>query len=36
MGDFFRDLVYSKTDIIFFPAGIPGFEKNKDFILARS
>jgi flagellar assembly factor FliW len=35
MGDFFRDLVYSKTDIISFPAGIPGFEKNKDFILAR-
>jgi flagellar assembly factor FliW len=35
MGDFFRDLVYSKTDIIFFPAGIPGFEKNKDFILAQ-
>jgi flagellar assembly factor FliW len=35
MGDFFRDLVYSKSDIISFPTGIPGFEKNREFILAQ-
>ena len=33
MGDFFKSLVYSKEDIIVFPAGIPGFEKNKEFVL---
>lgn len=33
MGDFFKDLVYSNDDIITFPAGIPGFEKNKKFVL---
>lgn len=34
MADFFRNLVYSKQDIITFPAGIPGFEKKKEFVLA--
>lgn len=33
MGDFFKDLVYSKADIVNFPSGIPGFEKNKDFVV---
>ena len=33
MGDFFENLVYSKDDIFTFPAGIPGFEKNKEFVL---
>ncbi|NLW33220.1 MAG: flagellar assembly protein FliW [Fibrobacter sp.] len=33
MGDFFENLVYSKNDIFTFPAGIPGFEKNKEFVL---
>lgn len=33
MGNFFKDLVYSKDDIITFPCGIPGFEKNKEFVL---
>jgi flagellar assembly factor FliW len=33
MGDFFKNLVYSKEDIITFPSGIPGFEKNKSFVL---
>lgn len=33
MGDFFKELVYSKEDIITFPSGIPGFEKNKQFVV---
>lgn len=33
MSDFFTNLVYSNKDIINFPAGIPGFEKNKQFVL---
>jgi flagellar assembly factor FliW len=33
MGDFYANLVYSKEDTIAFPAGIPGFEKNKEFVL---
>ena len=33
MGDFYKNLVYSKEDIITFPSGIPGFEKNKSFVL---
>jgi len=33
MGDFFKDLVYSKNDVINFPSGIPGFEKNKEFVI---
>ena len=33
MGDFFKDLVYSKDDIVTFPAGIPGFEQNREFVL---
>lgn len=33
MGDFFKDLVYSKNDVITFPTGIPGFEKNKEFVI---
>jgi flagellar assembly factor FliW len=35
MGDFFKDLVYSKNDVITFASGIPGFEKNREFILAQ-
>jgi flagellar assembly factor FliW len=34
MADFFKNLVYSEDDIIAFPAGIPGFEKAKEFVLA--
>lgn len=34
MGDFYKNLVYAKEDIITFPAGLPGFEKNKSFVLA--
>ncbi|MBN1129521.1 MAG: flagellar assembly protein FliW [Chitinispirillaceae bacterium] len=33
MGDFYKNLVYSKEDIITFPSGIPGFEQNKAFVL---
>jgi flagellar assembly factor FliW len=33
MGDFYKNLVYSKEDIITFPSGIPGFDKNKSFVL---
>lgn len=33
MGDFFKDLVFSKKDIITFPSGIPGFEKNNEFVI---
>ncbi|MCU0608630.1 MAG: flagellar assembly protein FliW [Chitinispirillaceae bacterium] len=33
MGDFFKNLVYSKEDIITFPNGIPGFEKHKEFVI---
>jgi flagellar assembly factor FliW len=33
MGDFYSNLVYSKEDIISFPAGIPGFEASKEFVL---
>ncbi len=33
MGDFFKDLVYSKDDIITFPSGIPGFEKSRQFVI---
>jgi flagellar assembly factor FliW len=35
MADFFANLVYSKTDIISFPAGIPGFEERKKFVIAE-
>lgn len=35
MGDFFKDLVYAKEDIITFPAGIPGFENNKEYVLIQ-
>ena len=35
MADFFKDLVYAKEDIITFPAGVPGFEKNKTFVLVQ-
>lgn len=35
MADFFKELVYSKDDIITFPAGVPGFEKNKTFVLVQ-
>jgi len=33
MGDFFKDLVYSKDDTITFPSGIPGFEKSRTFVI---
>ena len=33
MGDFFKNLVYSNTDILTFPSGIPGFEKNTQFVI---
>jgi flagellar assembly factor FliW len=33
MGDFYSNLVYAKDDIILFHAGIPGFEKSKEFVL---
>jgi flagellar assembly factor FliW len=35
MADFFKDLVYSPNDVITFPAGIPGFEKNTQYVLVR-
>ncbi len=35
MADFFKDLVYSKEDVITFSSGIPGFEKNKQFVLVK-
>lgn len=33
MSDMFKDLVYEKEDVIQFPAGIPGFDKNKEFVI---
>ena len=33
MVDFFEDLVFSEADIITFPAGIPGFENRKQFVV---
>ncbi len=33
MSDFFQDLVFSKNDVITFPAGIPGFEVIRDFVI---
>ncbi|MBN1307993.1 MAG: flagellar assembly protein FliW [Chitinispirillaceae bacterium] len=33
MGDFFKDLVYSKDDVLTFPSGIPGFEKSRQFVV---
>jgi flagellar assembly factor FliW len=33
MSDFFKDLVYSKDDIITFPSGIPGFDKVRQFVI---
>jgi flagellar assembly factor FliW len=33
MGDFFKDLVYSKDDTISFPSGIPGFETTRQFVI---
>ena len=33
MCDFFNNLVYSDEDIITFPAGIPGFESYREFVL---
>jgi flagellar assembly factor FliW len=35
MPDFFKDLVYSKEDVITFPSGVPGFEKSKRFVLVQ-
>lgn len=35
MADFLKDLVYAQKDIITFPAGIPGFEQNKQFVLVQ-
>lgn len=36
MSDFLKNLVYAKDDIITFPEGIPGFEKNKEFVLVQA
>ena len=33
MGDFFKDLVYSKDDVLTFPSGIPGFEQSRQFVI---
>jgi flagellar assembly factor FliW len=33
MTDIFKDLVYEKEDVIQFPAGIPGFENSKEFVI---
>jgi flagellar assembly factor FliW len=33
MGDFYQNLIYSKDDVITFPSGIPGFEKNRQFAI---
>jgi flagellar assembly factor FliW len=33
MADFFKDLVYSKDDVLTFSSGIPGFEKAKEFVI---
>ena len=35
MGDSFTDLVFEEKDIIQFPAGIPGFENNKEFVIVQ-
>lgn len=34
MGDLFKDLVYSKEDVILFPEGIPGFEHSHKYVIA--
>jgi len=36
MNDFFDNLTYTNDDIIHFPAGVPGFERNKDFVLVHN
>jgi len=33
MADMFSNLVYAEEDVITFPGGIPGFEKNTQFVL---
>ena len=33
MVDFFEELVFSENDIITFPAGIPGFEDRRQFVV---
>jgi flagellar assembly factor FliW len=35
MGSFFKNLVYAKADVISFQAGIPGFERNREFVLVQ-
>lgn len=35
MTDFMENLVYAKDEVIKFPTGIPGFEKNHEFILVQ-
>jgi flagellar assembly factor FliW len=35
INDFFKNLVYSENDVIFFEAGIPGFEQTKKFVLVQ-
>ncbi len=35
MGDLFSNLVFSKDDVITFPAGIPGFEDIREFALVH-
>lgn len=33
MGDFYQNLIYAPDDVISFPSGLPGFEKNKQFVI---
>lgn len=35
MADYLKDLVYTTEDVITFNEGIPGFEKNKEFIIVQ-
>ncbi len=36
MTDFFKDLVYSKDDVIVFEKGLPGFEDHREFVLVQT
>jgi flagellar assembly factor FliW len=35
LNDFFKNLVFSEKDEIFFESGIPGFEQSKKFVLVQ-
>jgi flagellar assembly factor FliW len=35
MGSFMQNFVYAKEDVITFKAGIPGFEKYREFVLVQ-